>query len=430
MNTVNEKLYICPMHPEIVSNKPGRCSRCGMKFMLKNEVPKRMVSVQTEDRGLGHITWRSYVPLMVIAGLLLFIAFGLGLRDFRAGVFSVENTLTYFMIGFFLTFAGFKLIDLKGFAEGYSTYDILAQRWFAYGYIYPFIELFFGLAMIFTQSPWLLWAEILVMGFSGIGVANKLLKREQFQCVCLGTFLKVPLTKVTLVEDFGMAILALIMLLLHGTHGAEISPLIFQLHSPEEFRGFSSLGHWIAGYILGAVTVVALIQAFGILKSKSYLWPAILIIAGFIFIPYSFLHHGLAQLGLVVKVVWLDAQQRQHIIMLFLLFIAGLSEFLYATSKLKNEIWRFVWPTVLTVAGLMFIFHPQHGTAEALAFSQLFHRTLGMVLVLTGVLRGAEIVSVSKGKWFSFAWIVFLFIAAILLIIYIEPAGAYQLLNR
>jgi hypothetical protein len=132
-------------------------------------------------------------------GLLLLVAFSLG--------------LVYFMIGFFLTFAGFKLIDLKGFAEGYSTYDILAQRWFAYVYMYPFIELFFGLAMIFTQSPLLLWAEILVMGFSGVGVANKLLKREQFQCVCLGTFLKVPLTKVTLVEDFGMAILALSLLL-------------------------------------------------------------------------------------------------------------------------------------------------------------------------------------------------------------------------
>ena len=216
MNPAIEKLYICPMHPEIVSDKLSRCSKCGMKLVLKNEIPERIVPVQTEDRGLGNATWRSYIPLVVIAGLLLLVAFSFGLRDFRAGVFSVENTLTYFMIGFFLTFAGFKLIDLKGFAQGYSTYDILAQRWFAYGYIYPCIELFFGLAMIFTQSSWLLWAEILVMGFSGIGVANKLLKREQFQCVCLGTFLKVPLTKVTLVEDFGMAILALIVLLIRG----------------------------------------------------------------------------------------------------------------------------------------------------------------------------------------------------------------------
>jgi hypothetical protein len=52
------------------------------------------------------------------------------------------------------------------------------------------------------------------MLFSGLGVAIKLAKKEKFQCACLGTFLKVPLTKVTLVEDFGMALLALILLVL------------------------------------------------------------------------------------------------------------------------------------------------------------------------------------------------------------------------
>jgi hypothetical protein len=52
------------------------------------------------------------------------------------------------------------------------------------------------------------------MAFSGVGVAIKLAKKERFQCACLGTFLKVPLTKVTLVEDFGMAALAALMLIL------------------------------------------------------------------------------------------------------------------------------------------------------------------------------------------------------------------------
>jgi hypothetical protein len=117
------------------------------------------------------------------------------------------------MIGFFLVFAGFKLMDLKGFAEGYSTYDLLARKIFAYGYVYPFIELFFGLAMIInpTSVPILL-AEIGVMSFSGLGVTIKLMKKETFQCACLGTFLKVPLTKVTVIEDFGMVALALVML--------------------------------------------------------------------------------------------------------------------------------------------------------------------------------------------------------------------------
>ena len=81
--------------------------------------------------------------------------------------------------------------------------------------MYPFIELLFGLLMVAGYDGWpLLVAEIMVMGFSGVGVAIKLAKREPFTCACLGTFLKVPLTKVTLVEDFGMVVLAVVLLIL------------------------------------------------------------------------------------------------------------------------------------------------------------------------------------------------------------------------
>ncbi len=118
------------------------------------------------------------------------------------------------MTGFFLVFSGFKLLDLKGFAEGYSTYDLLAQKWFGYGYVYPSIELAFGLIMLSgIHTPTLLWTEFIVMLFSGIGVVIKLAKGEEVHCVCLGTFLKIPLTKVTIIEDFGMAGLALILLI-------------------------------------------------------------------------------------------------------------------------------------------------------------------------------------------------------------------------
>ena len=69
--------------------------------------------------------------------------------------------------------------------------------------------------ILFSDVSWLLWTELIIMTFSGIGVAIKIAKKERFQCACLGTFLKVPLTKITLVEDFGMAILALILLIVH-----------------------------------------------------------------------------------------------------------------------------------------------------------------------------------------------------------------------
>lgn len=191
------------MHPEIRQDKQGKCPLCGMRLVESNKV-------------MEHTEKPSYQPLVVVISLILLVTLTLSLRDAITSTLSLKMTLSYFMIGFFLVFAGFKLIDLKGFAEGYSTYDLLAQKVFPYGYIYPFLELFFGLTMILAPfNTILLLAEFLVMAFSGIGVALKLARHEKFQCACLGTFLKVPLTKVTLVEDFGMAFLAILMLLLH-----------------------------------------------------------------------------------------------------------------------------------------------------------------------------------------------------------------------
>lgn len=201
------------MHPDVVSDKPGKCPKCHMDLVPQNSTIK--VHHMADDKGLGMLTWKSYVPLIAIISVILLTTITLGFRDFQTGTFSLEQTISYFMVGFFLTFATFKLMDLKGFAHGYQTYDLLAMKAPWYGYVYPFIELFFGLAMIVIPfSTSLLVAELIVMAFSGLGVAVKLAKKEEFMCACLGTFLKVPLTKVTLVEDFGMAGLALAMLVL------------------------------------------------------------------------------------------------------------------------------------------------------------------------------------------------------------------------
>jgi hypothetical protein len=202
------------MHPEVTSDKPGKCPKCGgMNLIPKPETGSKPMPSMIDDKGLGLITWKSYTPLLVIFLVLIVSSLMASLGNSGLASFSLFNMIIYFMTGFFLTFASFKLLDLKGFAHGYSTYDILASRVPGYGYMYPFIELGFGLMMLAgIHTPALLWTEVGVMVFSGIGVSIKIAKGEKFQCACLGTFLKVPLTYITLIEDFGMAILALILI--------------------------------------------------------------------------------------------------------------------------------------------------------------------------------------------------------------------------
>lgn len=206
-----------------------------------------------------------------------------------------------------------------------------------------------------------------------------------------------------------------------------MNELIFQLHTPEEFRYLSSLGHWIAGYIFLGVIIIALLQTFGFLKNKPYIWPLLVTIAGLVFIPFNLMHHGVNELPLVLKVIELDPQQRQHFIIFNLLFFAGIVELLLSLKKIKGNFWHFVWSGVLLIIGYMFLTHPQHGTAEARAYTVPFHTTLGLVLLVTGTLKAAEVIWGSKYKLITYGWILFLFITSIMLITYNEPEGAYQM---
>jgi hypothetical protein len=199
-------MYYCPMHPEVRQQTPGKCSICGMALVGDNQSENQTSSITNTEE--------SYWPLVVVIGLISLSTAALSLQAWMTGRFSWEQAMQAFMAGFFLVFAGFKLLDLPGFADGYATYDLLAKRWHGYGYVYPFLELLLGLAYLTGFMPMVTnLVTVILLGFSGLGVAQKLLKRERFQCACLGTFLKVPLTKVTLVEDFGMAAMAVIMLL-------------------------------------------------------------------------------------------------------------------------------------------------------------------------------------------------------------------------
>lgn len=198
-------IYTCPHHPEIKQDHPGKCPKCGGMGLVPKE------SLAKTDNEAEKAKLAQYKPLFIIVGLIALAALA---AAWNGSAIDWLNVMQYFMAGFFFVFSGFKLLDIKGFAEGYSQYDLLAKHWHGYGFIYPFAELGLGLAYILVPTESLLHIiTIIVMVFSGIGVSIKIAKREKFQCACLGTFIDVPLTYITILEDFGMAVMAGMMFL-------------------------------------------------------------------------------------------------------------------------------------------------------------------------------------------------------------------------
>ena len=123
------------------------------------------------------------------------------------------NFMVTYMGIFFIVFSLAKMPDWKGFVSAFSTYDILAKNIKFYGWIYPGIEFVLGILYLTkTFVTGAAWATLFIMGIGAIGVGSKILKKEKFQCACLGTKINVPLTKVTLLEDVLMFVMALMVL--------------------------------------------------------------------------------------------------------------------------------------------------------------------------------------------------------------------------
>lgn len=152
----------------------------------------------------------TYKPILLIGA---FITGTTLLVEVTGGAFDAERWMNHFMAAFFLTFSFFKLLDVKGFAESYSTYDIIAQRWRGWGFVYPFVELSLGLAYLLQFHPLITnVVTFLVMSVSIIGVLQTVLNKRRIQCACLGAVFNLPMSTITIIEDALMIGMSAIMI--------------------------------------------------------------------------------------------------------------------------------------------------------------------------------------------------------------------------
>jgi len=152
---------------------------------------------------------RQLFPLFLIFGYIITIAILLNIRAWETSNFMLD-----FMGLFYFVFSFFKFLDLKGFIESFKMYDPLAKVVPKYGVVYPFIELGLGLLFITrVQIPLALIITIIILGITTFGVTKTLLDKKSIQCACLGTTLKLPMTKATFIENTIMIIMAVWMLI-------------------------------------------------------------------------------------------------------------------------------------------------------------------------------------------------------------------------
>ena len=164
-------------------------------------------AMQDEER----TWWQTYKPVLLIG---IYISAITLLVELNAGSIDGHRWMQNFMAGFFIVFSFFKLLDLKSFAESYSTYDIIAKRWLGWGFIYPFIELLLGIAYLMRFDPLITnGVTFVVMSLSIVGVLQSVLNKRKIRCACLGAVFNLPMSTITIIEDASMIAMSGVMLI-------------------------------------------------------------------------------------------------------------------------------------------------------------------------------------------------------------------------
>lgn len=185
---------------------------------IQEVLPEKYTVKKSETQNNEHKTdhhenspeplWKKLKPLFLILVYIVTTAVLLNIESWNSGNFMLDY------IGlFFIVFSFFKMLDLSGFARSFSMYDPLAKRVALYARIYPFIELILGLLFLRRlETKIALVVTVIILGITTIGVARVLLDKKSIQCACLGSVLKLPMTKATLIENTIMLVMSGIML--------------------------------------------------------------------------------------------------------------------------------------------------------------------------------------------------------------------------
>ncbi len=162
-------------------------------------------AVQAKDA----TTYKPVIALFSVAALMAFVVTWLTL-----GTMFTGRTVEWFISISMVLLGLQKLQDVERFATMFLNYDLLAQRWVRYGYVYPFVETGAGLLMMAGVLTWLSApAALFVASIGAVSVFKAVyIDKRDLKCACVGGDSKVPLGFVSLTENLMMVGMAIWML--------------------------------------------------------------------------------------------------------------------------------------------------------------------------------------------------------------------------
>lgn len=153
-------------------------------------------------------SYRPVIAVFAMTALMAlaasYAAYGMPLT-IRAGEWFISFSMCVLAI--------LKLQNIETFSSMFLGYDLLAQRWVRYSYIYPFAEALAGVLMVAGALTWLSVPIALFIG--GIGAVSVFkavyIDKRDIKCACVGGSSNVPLGFVSLTENLMMVAMAVWM---------------------------------------------------------------------------------------------------------------------------------------------------------------------------------------------------------------------------
>jgi glutaredoxin len=151
----------------------------------------------------------TYQPVIALFSIGFLLAVAIAWLEF--GTALTGKTIEWFISISMVLLGLQKLMDIERFSSMFLTYDLLAQRWVRYSYIYPFVEVGAGLMMLMGVLTWVSApAALFVASIGAVSVFNAVyINKRQLKCACVGGDSNVPLGFVSLTENLmmiGMAV--------------------------------------------------------------------------------------------------------------------------------------------------------------------------------------------------------------------------------